>query len=169
MCCWPRYTMEIKFWLEQGFPCSPFLSHTLIHTYTLVMDWSGCVGIGILLRCLPLSPCAMKLIITIEITYSHSNLDIFSGVGMMTRLYSKWHITPFSPSPSLSFDFYLLSSIGCFILPPFLSLSCTLLLFTSNFLSQYFTFPLIIIFTLLALPLCNYFMWLSQKLPAYFL
>lgn len=59
----------------------------------------------------PSPPCAMKLIIAIEIIDSHSNLDIFRGVGMMIRLYSKWDITLFPPSFSLSFLFLPLSFI----------------------------------------------------------
>lgn len=50
----------------------------------------------------PLLPqCATRLIITTEITDSHSNLDIFRGVGMMTRLCTKWEITLSSATLSL--------------------------------------------------------------------
>lgn len=49
----------------------------------------------------------MKLIIAMEMIDSHSNLDIFRGIGMMIRLYSKLDITPFPPFlyPSLTFIF----------------------------------------------------------------
>lgn len=90
---------------------STSLSHTLTHFSILVIDWRGCVGIGMVPQCLPLSPCAMKLIVAIEITDSHRNLDIFRGFAMMIRLYLKWD-TPLSLSLSLSLHFlWLLSSL----------------------------------------------------------
>lgn len=78
-------------WRMEDFPShrSTCLSHTLTHFSIPVIDWRGCVSIGMVPQCLSLSSCAMKLIVAIEITDSHRNLDIFRGFAMMIRLYLK--------------------------------------------------------------------------------
>lgn len=153
------------------------LTHS--HSFTLAIDWSGCVGIRKAPPVPPppssshtlthISPCAMKLIIATEITDSHSNLDIFRGVGMMMRLYWKWDITPFfftppplSLSPSLplfplTFIFYLFYP-GVLFSP-----RRHAFIFIVNIVAVHFQFPpplfhlsIVTSFTLLTLPLCNF-------------
>lgn len=105
-----------------------------------------------------------------EIIDSHSNLDIFRGIGMMIRLHSKLDITPFPPFlyPSLTFIFS--PHLRVLVFP-----HLNAFIFIMNILAVHCQLPLtvyhlciIISFTLLPLSLLVTFMWLL-KTPSLFL
>lgn len=144
------------------FYCSPSMRNT--HTATLF-----CLPIhepmferkdAATVAPLPFSLCAMKLIIALEIIDSHGNLDIFRGIDMIIRLYSKLDTLPTPPSLSISSPHLLV-----FIFPRLLSSSWTRLQFFASFFLQYILPPDHYIITLSTLSLGNFFFAWLRKCP----